>query len=39
MILQKYEKFKKFPELYDKMIMDHVLHVLNLDWIDLYTLS
>lgn len=38
-ILQRYEKFKKFPELYDRMIMDHVLHFLNLDWIDLYTLS
>ncbi|MGC8676987.1 MAG: hypothetical protein ACP5UF_02030 [Hydrogenobaculum sp.] len=38
-VLQRYEKFKKFPELYDRMIMDHVLHVLNLDWIDLYALS
>ncbi len=37
-ILQKYDKFKKIPELHNKMVIDHVLHALNLDWIDLYSL-
>ncbi len=37
-ILSKFEKFKDIKELYEKIIMDHLLHKLNLHWIDLYSL-
>ncbi len=38
LILKKYEKFKNIPELYNKMILDHTLHIFDLDWIDLYSI-
>ncbi len=38
LITEKYEKFKKIPELYEKMIMDHFLQAIGLEWIDLYNI-
>jgi hypothetical protein len=36
LIHQKYEHFKNHKELYEKMVVDHVLYAFGLEWIDLF---